>query len=77
MEPENQNNQPVEVTTQSQPVTESDKMSKKGIIGMVILTVVALAGVAFGIWGMVGKDQAEKDLAIKITEAGGNSLRTI
>ena len=48
-----------------------EKMSQKSIIGLVILTIIALAGVAFGVWGMMGKDQAEKDLAIKIKEANG------
>ena len=53
--------------------TGKSKMSKGQIIGMVILAVVALAGVAFGVWGIVGKNEAEKekDLAIKITETSG------
>jgi len=56
---------------ESQPVVESEKMSKKSVIGLIVLTIIALAGVAFGVWGMMGKDQAEKDLAIKIKEANG------
>ena len=61
----------VENIEPSTPVVEGDKMSKKSIIGMTILTVVALAGVAFGIWGISEKNRAENDLAVKITEATG------
>ncbi len=65
----NQNNE-VPVTV-SETATGKSRMSKGQIIGMVILTIVALAGVAFGVFGMMEKDKAEKNLAIKITEAGG------
>lgn len=58
-------------TTISETATGKSRMSKGQIIGMVILTIVALAGVAFGVFGMMEKDKAEKNLAIKITEAGG------
>lgn len=61
----------VENIEPSTPVVEGDKMSKKSIIGMTILTVVALAGVAFGVWGISEKNRAENDLAVKITEATG------
>lgn len=82
MEPENnvENNVPEEskieveevTTVEERPTVETalsqnEKMSKTSIIGMVILTIIALAGVAFGIWGIKEKDDIEKSLATGTT----------
>ena len=57
------NVQPKEVAPQQEPVVKKDGGSKGLIIGIIILTIVALAGIGFGVWGMMAKDKAEKNLA--------------
>lgn len=67
MEPEEnmQNNVPEEPKVEV--ADEPNKMSKKSIIGMTILTIIALAGVAFGIWGVKEKNNIEKSIATGTT----------
>lgn len=46
------------------PVAEpKSKMSKKQIIGMTVLTIIAIAGVAFGVFGMVDSSSKNNEIA--------------
>lgn len=46
-----------------------EKMSKKQIVGMVILCLVAIAGVLFGIYGMNSQNEQVKELMTRATDA--------
>ncbi len=54
-----------------QKVMDSDesKMSKKQIVGMVILCLVALAGVLFGIYGMNSQNEQIAQLTTRVEDA--------
>ena len=71
---------------QSNPVTpkatlgDRTKMPKGAIISMSVLGVVALAGVAFGIYGMISQNQKISDLEAQITNcanANNNGTATV
>ena len=65
--------QPVVNEAPKNDIVFNDKPKKNSgmMMGMIVLLILAIGGIGFGIWGMMGKDQAEKDLAIRVREASG------
>ena len=50
---------------------EGGKMSKKQIAGLVVLTLVAIGGVLFGIYGMNSQNEQISELTVRATTAEG------
>jgi len=48
---------------------EKSKMSKKQIIGLVVLSLIAIGGVLFGIYGMNSQNEQIAELKAQVTEA--------
>ena len=54
-----------------QPDDEKTKMSKKQIIGMVVLSLIAICGVLFGVYGMNSQNEQIAQLTVRATDAEG------
>ena len=50
---------------------EKSKMSKKQIIGLVVLSLIAIGGVLFGIYGMNSQNEQIAQLTVRATDAEG------
>ena len=60
----------------SEPMQNDErKMSKKQIIGMVILSLVAIGGVLFGIYGMSSQNEQIAELTVKVKDAEGKATQ--
>ncbi len=68
-----ENGQSGEVVARDRSINEEGKMSKNAIIGIIILTIIAIAGVAFGIFGMMQKNNSVADLKVQIKNEDGTT----
>lgn len=48
---------------------QKDKMSKKQIIGLVVLSLIAVGGVLFGVYGMNSQNEQIAELTAKVSDA--------
>lgn len=55
----------------SKPAGEKSKMSKKQIVGLVVLSLIAIGGVLFGIYGMNSQNDQIAELKARATDAEG------
>ena len=53
------------------PAGEKNKMSKKQIVGLVVLSLIAIGGVLFGVYGMNSQNDQIAQLTIRATDAEG------
>ena len=51
--------------------SEKSKMSKKQIIGLVILSLIAIGGVLFGVYGMNSQNDQIAQLTVRVADAEG------
>ena len=63
-------------TSTSAPVQAIDaepkeKMSKKQVIGLVVMSLIALGGVLFGVYGMNSQNEKISELTVRATDAEG------
>lgn len=73
-------NQPrTEAPSPSPQVTNKKKTSKGAVARIIILSIIALAGVGFGIYGMISQNQKVKDLEAQIASctAANNGETTL
>lgn len=66
-----QDNVVVQGTLGGQSDDEKTKMSKKQIIGMVVLSLIAIGGVLFGVYGMNSQNEQIAQLTVRATDAEG------
>lgn len=60
----------------SRPMQNDErKMSKKQIVGMVILSLIAIGGVLFGIYGMNSQNEQIAELTVKVKDAEGKATQ--
>ncbi|MBR3172467.1 hypothetical protein IKF21_00905 [Candidatus Saccharibacteria bacterium] len=64
-------NTAVQEKPNDEPVGEKTKMSKKQVIGLVVLSMIALGGVLFGIYGMNSQNDQIAQLTVRATDAEG------
>ena len=55
----------------SKPVGEKSKISKKQIVGLVVLSLIAIGGVLFGVYGMNSQNEQIAQLTVRATDAEG------
>lgn len=56
---------------------EKTKMSKKQIVGLVVLSMIAIAGVLFGVYGMSSQQEKISELTVRAEDAEGKVAKLI
>lgn len=62
---------PDNIMAQNPNNKKKDKMSKKQIVGLVVLSLIAVGGVLFGVYGMNSQNSQIEELKVRATNAEG------